>query len=200
MKKLLPLATLLCWGCASASPWIPLQADSGPSPAVVLVWAGQGACERLEEGHWVRRPTFDYSFTVEQRRFGDHWESVKTMRRLHPDYDGSAGPRTQVFFFRLDLAEPDAQGTVALALKSSLGDGGGSTDREFRSAELNFLAAGVSGWAPFDRYRIRQDYRYEAGELREMVELNKGQEPWVRNSEQATLFAPQRFQTPPTLR
>jgi len=54
--------------------------------------------------------------------------------------------------------------------------------------------------APFDRYRIRQRYDYEAGQLTETVELNKGEAPWVRNREVATLFAARRFDGAPTRR
>jgi hypothetical protein len=60
------------------------------------------------------------------------------------------------------------------------------------------MAAGVSGFAPFDRYVITQNYDYEAGRLTELVELNKGSTPWVRNKEQATLFAAHQFPFAPT--
>jgi acetylornithine deacetylase/succinyl-diaminopimelate desuccinylase-like protein len=35
---------------------------------------------------------------------------------------------------------------------------------------------------------------------KKLVELNKGSTPWVRNREQATLFAANRFSQPPTTR
>jgi hypothetical protein len=199
-KTLLTLMTLLCLvGCAGAKPWLPLAETAGPAPELTLVWVGRGECERLEAGAWVRRPEFDYDFTVEQRREGDHWESVKSLRRRHPAYDGVAGERLQTWFFRLDLAAPEG-GRVAGTLTSSLGNGAGETDREFRTAEWNFAAAGVSSLAPFDRYRITQRYDYEAGALTELVELNKGASPWVRNKEVATLFAARRFEHAPTVR
>jgi hypothetical protein len=95
-------------GCATSQPWMPLAATR-PTPEVTLVWVGHGECERMEDGQWVRRPELDYDFSVEQRRMGDHWESVKSMRRLHPDYDGVAGDRAQTYFFALDVAHPDAR-------------------------------------------------------------------------------------------
>lgn len=187
-------------GCASTSPWMPLSTSPIPEGELTLVWVGRGECERLESGAWVRRPELDYDFSVEQHRLGDHWESVKSMRRRHPDYDGVAGERAQTMFFRLDFSPADAAGKVDAKLTASIGNGSGVTDRAYRQAELNFLAAGVSSFAPFDRYRITQSYEYEEGRLTELVELNKGDAPWVRNREVATLFAARRFEAPPTKR
>lgn len=198
MKRFTPvLLVLALFGCASPRPWLPVTTAARPAPEVTLVWVGRGECERMEEGRWVRRPEFDYDFSVEQRRYGNHWESVKSMRRLHPAYDGSAGERAQTYFFHLDY-EASAAARVPMRLRSSLGDGEGSADREFREAEFGFAAAGVSSMAPFDRYRITQRYDYEAGRLTETVELNKGAQPWVRNREVATLFAAHRFDAAPT--
>lgn len=193
----LPLLSLLC--CASSSPWVPLSSAPQAESEMTFVWVGRGECERLEDGAWVRHPELDYEFSVEQHRMGDHWESVKSMRRRHPAYDGSAGPRTQTYFFLLAFEDADAS-QVNVNLTSSLGNGSGTTDREFRSAELNFNAAGVSSFAPFDRYRITQRYDYEGGSLTELVELNKGDAPWVRNHEKATLYAAHRFADAPTKR
>jgi hypothetical protein len=193
MTKQLLLMLLTLTGCATATPWIPLTATKPAEPELTLVWIGRGECERLENGVWVRREEFDYEFSVEQRRMGDHWESVKSMRRRHPDYDGSAGPRAQTYFFRLAFSPGGA-----MQVTTTLGDGTGTTDSEFRKAELNFSAAGVSSMAPFDRYRITQNYDYEGGQLRERVELNKGNNPWVRNHEVATLFGARKFESAPT--
>ena len=86
------------------------------------------------------------------------------------------------------------------AVTTTLGNGEGSTDREFRKSELNFSAAGISSMAPFDRYRITQTYDYEAGKLTEVVELNKGTQPWVRNHEVAFMYGQRTFPQPPTTR
>lgn len=162
-----------------------------------LVWVGRGQAERFENGAWRRAPAFDYEFSVEQHRYADHWESVKTMRRAHPEYDGSAGPRVQTYLFRLDLEAPSPGGEVTYRIASSLGKGAGHGDREFRRAVLE-LEAEVSVFAPFDRYRISQHYRYEDGKLDELVELLDGSSPWVRNREEATLFSAATFAAPPT--
>lgn len=193
------LTTLTLAGCATTRPWVPLAESPTPPGELTLVWVGTGECERFENGVWVRHPELDYEFSVEQHRLGSHWESVKSLRRRHPAYDGSAGERTLTYFFRLDFAPPDAMAAVKATLTSSLGNGEGVTDREFRAATLNFRAE-VSPLAPFDRYRITQSYQYEAGRLTELVELNKGETPWVRNREVATLFAGRTFERAPTTR
>lgn len=191
---LLPLALQ---GCAAAPAWIPgPRAAADAEPPLTLVWVGRGEAERLESGAWIRVPEFDYEFSVEQRRFGDHWESVKSMVRRHPAYDGSAGPRAQTYYFQIQF-RAQAEGLVGASITSSLGSGTGSTDREFRSAVLE-MRPEISSMAPFDRYVIRQSYLYEQGRLEETVELNKGDRPWVRNRETATLFAPRKFEAPPT--
>lgn len=165
-------------------------------PLVTLVWVGRGEAERFDQGAWHRTPELDYEFSVEQRRFADHWDSVKTMRRRHPGYDGAAGPRVQTYLFHLALAP--AGDAAAYHIRSTLGAGTGRGDREFREAVLD-ITADVSRFAPFDRYRITQRYQYEAGRLTELVELNDGASPWVRNHEEATLFGASRFAQPPTV-
>lgn len=178
---------------------LPPRVGAPPAPAVTLVWVGFGEAERADGERWVRAPEFDYEFTVEQRRFDDRWESVKHLRRRHPGYDGSAGPREQTMFFRLDLAAVDARGQVPVRITSSLGSGEGNADREFRAAHLVFHPD-VSSFAPFDTYRIDQTYAYERGALEETVSLDDGERPWVRNKEKATLFAAHTFAEPPTRR
>lgn len=188
--------TLLLSSCA-AQPWVPQRSADEPT-AMTLVWVGTGVCERLVDGAWVRAPEFDYDFSVEQRREAGRWSSVKSLRRRHPGYDGSAGPRMATWFFELGVGSPGAQG-VPLTITSSLGAGVGQTDRSFRKAQLE-LKADVSPMAPFDRYRISQDYHYEEGALDETVSLDNGATPWVRNVERATLFAKHAFPEPPTTR
>lgn len=162
--------------------------DAPPVPLATLVWVGHGEASRHVAGGWQRAPALDYDFTVEQRRYADHWDSVKTMRRVHSAYDGSAGPRVQVYVFRLDLASgPDG---FVYHVTSTLGNGHGAADRDFRSATIE-LAADAGMFAPFDTYRITQRYQYEAGRLSEDVSLDDGSTPWVKNHEEARLFAPQ---------
>ncbi|MDP3232787.1 MAG: hypothetical protein Q8N26_08425 [Myxococcales bacterium] len=191
---LLPL--FLFAACAPARAWVPTP--PAQHPEVTLVWLGTGECERFVDGQWVRSPQFDYDFSVEQRRSKDRWDSVKSLRRRHPDYDGSAGERTVTWFFQADLKAVDAA-RVPVEFTTSLGAGHGTTDPQFRRASME-LKANVSSMAPFDRYRITQHYRYEDGQLDETVSLDKGDQPWVRNVERATLFARHTFAEPPTAR
>ena len=187
-------------GCGPGTVTGVLPTRTGPpAPAeATLVWVGFGECERLENGAWVRRPEFDYEFTVEQRRYADHWESVKHMRRRHPGYDGSAGPREQTFHFNLEMGTPAGE-TLPIRITSTLGPGEGQADRAFRRASLVFHPD-ISAFAPFDTYRIAQTYGYETGLLEETVSLDKGESPWVRNQEKATLFSAHTFSSPPTTR
>ncbi|MBS2011365.1 MAG: hypothetical protein JST00_00525 [Deltaproteobacteria bacterium] len=195
----LTLASALA-GCAgSPRGALPPREGAPPSSDLTLVWVGYGEARRLEGGTWKRHPELDYEFTVEQRRYADHWESVKHMRRRHPAYDGSAGPRELTYFFRLDLGATDGGGKVPLRITSTLGPGEGQADREFRTAGLVFHAD-VSSFAPFDTYRIEQTYAYERGVLEETVSLDKGTTPWVKNDERATLFAARSFAEAPTRR
>jgi hypothetical protein len=203
MKSLAFVFALLATttACYSRSARGVLPTHEGPPPAadVTIVWVGYGAAERMEEGRWTRRPEFDYEFTVEQRRYPDHWESVKHLRRRHPAYDGSAGPREQTYYFRLELASVAGDGRIPIRITSTLGPGEGAADREYRTADL-VLHPDVSRFAPFDTYRIAQAYDYEKGTLSETVSLDDGASPWVRNQESAVLFAATQFQGAPTRR
>ncbi len=195
---LFALALTAC-GASNSSP-LPLRAHPPADPELMLVWVGRGEAEGLVDGEWQRTPSFDYHFTVVQRRFADRWESVKELHRTHPDYDGSAGPRDQTYYFRLDFEAATAD-RVPATVTSTLGNGEGESDRQYREGRL-VLRPDVSSFAPFDTYRITQHYDYEEGSLRELVELldheDEREVPWVRAREEATLFAPHAFENPPT--
>lgn len=196
----LALFTASCAGSkANRKGVIPRRIGPPAQPELTLVWVGFGEAERFDDGKWQRTPEFDYEFTVEQRRYSDRWESVKHLRRRHPEYDGSAGPRELTYFFQLDLGATAADGQIPLQITSTLGPGEGRTDREFRSATLTFHPD-VSMFAPFDTYRIAQTYDYQRGALEETVHLDDGAKPWVRNHEKAALFAAHSFAEPPTRR
>lgn len=193
------LSSFAAMGCRPAPAWVPLATIPVPRPEVTIVWVGHGETERFENGEWRRVPEFDYEFSVEQRRYADRWESVKSLRRRHPGYDGSSGPRDQTMFFLIELSPKDEKGRVKQRVQSSLGAGEGFADAEFRVAQLE-LRPEISRFAPFDRYRISQAYGYEVGELKETIELNKGTSPWVRVHEVAQMYAKHRFEAPPTTR
>ena len=181
----------------------PQREGSWPEATSTLIWHGSGKAYRSEEGRLERAPQQDYEFTVIQRRYAHHWESTKEMRRLHPEYDGSAGPRAQSLHFSLRYASPEAPAApeIDFSVSSSLGSGQGGTDAEFRKAQIRIVADGVSRFAPFDTYTIDQNYLYEEGKLREtvmLVDSEAGDAIWVRVDEEANLFARHRFPDAPT--
>ncbi|WP_438023666.1 hypothetical protein [Sorangium sp. So ce233] len=190
-------------GCGGLPPSpLPPAITAAADPEVTLVWVGRGESERFTEGQWVRTPESDYDFSVVQRRYKGRWDSIKEMHRRHPGYDGSAGPRDQVLHFALEVGA--AQGPdVPVVVRSTLGDGEGRADPEFRRSRIEMRARDVSSFAPFNAYRITQQYQYGEGQLVEMVELierdGEGREdPFVRIRERAALFAPTSFEQPPT--
>jgi hypothetical protein len=193
----------LATAAPAASP-IPVSATPFPPSQNLLVWVGTGSASVLVDGAWRRAPNQDYEFSVTQRRYGERWESVKVQHRRHPDYDGSAGARDQVHYFKMELPASGAASEVKFNLRSSFGDGSGRIDAEFRAGTMEFDARDISMFAPFNRYRITQQYRYEQGELLEVVELfkKKGavETPFMRFEERAGLFAPHRFDAAPDKR
>lgn len=174
-------------------------ADGGPAaagePLERWVWVGEGTAYRHAGGAWERTPTQDYAFLVRQDRYAGRWLSLKVQNRTHPGYDGRAGAADQQHAFAIEIAAPGPDGRLALGLRSTYGDGGGHGDAEFRHAVLEFLAAGVSRFAPYDRFRITQHYRYEEGRLDETVELFRlardgSERPFAKIEERARLFRP----------
>jgi hypothetical protein len=183
-------------GCAPSAPRaFPTRVGPPAVPETTLVWVGTGEAERYVDGEWRRAPEFDYEFSVEQRRYAGQWQSIKSLRRRHPAYDGSAGPREETWFFNLEL-QAEQQGQLPVVVVSSLGDGQGRMDSQFRAATLE-MKPEISSLAPFNTYLIEQRYLYEEGSLEETVSLTKreagGDAPIVRNRERARLFAPQSF-------
>ncbi len=193
------LATLA--GAAPAASPLPASATAFPPSQNLLVWVGTGTATVYVDGAWRRAASQDYEFCVTQRRYGERWESVKVQHRRHPDYDGSAGARDQVNYFRVELPAAGSASPLTFKLRSSFGDGSGQIDGEFRAGAMEFDARDASMFAPFNRYRITQQYRYEHGELLEVVELfkKKGsvETPFMRFEERASLLAPRQFDAAP---
>jgi hypothetical protein len=187
------VAVAVLAGCSTA-PSIIAESSTTP-PVEQLVWVGTGTSWVFEDGEWLRTPEQDYEFLVRQSRYASRWESLKVQNRTHPAYDGTAGPADQQHFFAITFGEVGSDGRIATELASTYGDGGGWTDREYRHAVLEFEAEGVSRFAPYNRFRITQEYRYEEGELRETVELYKvdsdgREQPFARIEEEARMFRP----------
>lgn len=165
-----------------------------------IVWVGKGESYAYLDGKYVRDESNDYSFEVIQRRYGNIWKSIKNMHRIHPDYDGKAGQREQTMFFEIEFTKQKDE--ITSTLNSSLGKGTGVSDNEFREQTIQFSAEGVSSFAPFNAYRITQQYKYEEGVLLETVELFKLEKgiitPFAKIEEQASIFRPAELTDAPT--
>ncbi len=165
-----------------------------------IVWVGKGESYIYKDGKYVRSESNDYSFEVVQRRYGHTWKSIKNMHRIHPDYNGKAGPREHTMYFEIAFSKQGDK--IVSKVNSSLGNGTGVSDNEFREQQLQFTADGVSSFAPYNTYRITQHYKYEEGMLLETVELFKlkdGKEtPFAKIEEKAQIFRPVKLEQAPT--
>ena len=84
-----------------------------------------------------------------QRRYADRWESVKVQHRRHPDYDGSAGARDQVNFFKTELPVSLSLPTGAAQLKFARDTSGASAaERAARWQAIGALAVFEGAEAP----------------------------------------------------
>ena len=179
------------------------SSDGGDAPEREIVWIGTGSFFLHTEEGWVRTPESDYDFLVYQQRYSDRWESLKVQNRTHPGYDGSAGPSDQQHFFAIHFGAGDNSGTMSIDLRSTLGAGTGRIDTAYRNAVLEFEAANAGRFAPYNRFRITQEYRYGEGLLVETVELlerrDDGTEvPFAKIEERARIFTPHRSSEPQT--
>ncbi len=165
-----------------------------------IIWVGSGESYVFADGKYERSESNDYSFEVVQRRYGNSWKSVKNMHRIHPDYDGKAGEREQTMFFGIDFEKHSD--VLVSTIHSSLGNGTGSSDEEFREQVIQFEVDGASAFAPYNTMRITQHYQYEEGVLLETVELFKmsdGEEtPFAKIEESAVIFRPVKLKEAPT--
>ncbi len=196
------LSFSLLAGCQSTAPVvIPLRASLEQTEAYTIIWNGISKAYRYENGQWVRAEEYDYQFDVIQQRETNHWKSVKSLHRLHPDYDGKAGPRDQAMYFEVRYQQLTG-GVVQSTIESSLGGGTGTSDEEFREAVLTMYVPNPSRWMPYNKLRISQKYDYEGGILTETVELideQNGQEtPFMKNEEIAHIFVKSRLEKAPT--
>ncbi|WP_421796403.1 hypothetical protein [Haliscomenobacter sp.] len=206
MKKLkFHLAVVsLVFFCACSSPEkaiVPLSTDPQFEDTYTIIWNGISNAYRYTDGNWKRDETYDYVFNVTQKRYQQQWKSIKSLHRLHPEYDGKAGARSQTMYFEINYALAGSK--LAVNLFSSLGKGKGFSDREFRKQTLDFEVEGMSSFAPYDHIRIDQTYKYEEGLLEETVFLYKlkdGKEiPFMKNEEKAYFYVKGKLEHAPTI-
>jgi hypothetical protein len=205
MKQMLfylsAIALLWLSGCsASNKVIIPLSSQVVVDDTYTIIWNGSSIAYRYVNEKWERAANYDYQFSVMQKRYDNRWKSVKTLHRMHPGYDGKAGQRDQTMYFELSYALRND--SVVSSLHSSLGDGKGFTDREFRNQTLEFKVVDLSKFAPYDHIRITQQYKYEQGVLEETVFLFKekdGKEiPFMKNEERALFYLKGKSDKAPT--
>lgn len=165
-----------------------------------IIWVGSGESYIYVDGNYQRNDSNDYSFEVIQRRYGNQWNSIKNMHRIHPNYDGKAGERDQTLFFRIDFTKRNEK--IISKINSSLGNGTGISDNEFREQLIQFSVDDISPFTPYNTMRITQHYKYEEGVLLETVELFKisdGKEvPFTKIEERAVIFRPTILDNAPT--
>ncbi len=189
-------------GCSTSKQvTIPLSRSLELDDTYTIIWNGISKAYRYDSGQWLRAEDYDYQFDVVQKRYDKHWKSVKSLHRIHPDYDGKAGERDQTMYFEVaykNLMNEKVQATI----NSSLGNGTGITDTEFRNAELTMYVPNASRFTPYNKFRIIQNYDYEKGILTETVELIKekdGKEtPFMKNEETALIFIKGELDKAPT--
>jgi hypothetical protein len=196
-------AVSLFWltGCSVSNKVIvPLSREVVVDDTYTVIWNGSSIAYRYTAEKWERDPGYDYQFSVMQKRYENQWKSVKTLHRMNPVYDGRAGQRDQTMYFELNYTS--RHDSVICALNSSLGNGKGFTDSEFRNQTIEFKVEDVSKFAPYDHIRITQKYKYEQGVLEETVFLFRkkdGKEiPFMKNEERASFFIKGKVDKAPT--
>lgn len=180
---------------------VPLSDSIELDDTYTIIWNGIGKAYRYENGQWLRAENYDYEFDVVQKRYDNHWKSIKSLHRIHPDYDGKAGSRDQTMYFEVAYKNL-IDGKVQATINSSLGNGTGTTDTEFRKSILTMYVPNASTFMPYNKFKITQNYDYEEGVLTETVELIKekdGKEtPFMKNEETALIFVKSKLDKAPT--
>lgn len=207
MKTQLSFASLLLAVCfmpfygTSQKTIIPLNKSIEPDDTYTIIWNGISKAYRYEKESWNRDESYDYQFNVVQKRYENHWKSIKTLHRIHPDYDGKAGERDQTMYFEVIYKTMKEQ-AVQSEIQASIGNGTGTSDAEFRVSELIMYVPNPSRFLPYNKFRITQNYDYEAGKLTETVELlleKDGKDiPFMKNEETALIFIKSKLDNAPT--
>lgn len=187
--------------CSASKPVIPFTPKAEIEDTYTIIWNGSSQAYRYTDGAWVRAESYDYIFDVVQKRYDNQWKSVKNMHRVHPEYDGKAGDRNQTMYFELAYNNLKDNKVVSV-ISSSLGDGVGTSDKEFREQQLIMYPKDASMFMPYNKIKITQHYNYEQGILTETVELLKeknGQDtPFMKNEEKAYFYLKGKVSGAPT--
>ncbi|MGF1637074.1 MAG: hypothetical protein ACFCUU_08380, partial [Cyclobacteriaceae bacterium] len=125
MKKLTFTAfaflSMILGSCSTSQQAIvPLHHTVELDDTYTILWNGISKAYSYKNGQWLRAENYDYQFNVVQKRYDNHWKSVKSMQRIHPDYDGKAGDRNQTMYFEIAYQNL-IEGKVQAIVNSSLG-------------------------------------------------------------------------------
>jgi len=80
---------------------IPFDSEISFEDTYTIIWNGYSKAYVYKDEKWQRAETFDYYFDVIQKRYDKTWKSVKSLHRIHPDYNGKAGQRDQTMYFEV---------------------------------------------------------------------------------------------------
>lgn len=196
------ISAIIFTSCSSAKKvTIPVESKISFEDTYTIIWNGYSKAYVYKEGNWQRAETFDYYFDVIQKRYDQEWKSVKSLHRIHPNYNGKAGQRDQTMYFGLQY-KGIQNGQVDGQIQSSLGDGFLTTDAEFRNAEIDITLKGANRFMPYNKIKISQHYDYENGKLTEtvlLVQVKNGKEtPFMKNEEEAYFYMKGQLETAPT--
>lgn len=189
---------------------VPTNPKTDFEDTYTIIWNGKSEAYMYENGEYVRNETYDYVFSVIQKRYDNVWKSTKTLHRNHPNYDYRGGQRSQTMYFRVTYAM-NMDSTLSSKFHTSLGEGKGTSDIEFRKQNLVIDLNqknpyyNISKFTPFNKMKITQNYNYEEGILTETVELYKEKDgkitPFSKMEETAYFYvkgkldkAPSKFQ------
>jgi hypothetical protein len=195
-------ATLIFISCSTTKKVIiPVESRQVFEDTYTIIWNGYSKAFVYKNDSWLRAETFDYYFDVIQKRYDKEWKSVKSLHRIHPDYNGKAGERDQTMYFGVDYK--NLQGDVVNGLiNSSLGNGILKTDIEYRNSTIDIDLKDANMFMPYNKIRITQKYDYENGKLTETVLLLKvenGKEtPFMKNEEEAYFYIKGKLDKAPT--
>jgi hypothetical protein len=196
------LVALFLTGCASTKKiTIPVDNKVSFEDTYTIIWNGYSKAFVYKDENWQRAETFDYYFDVIQKRYDKEWKSVKSLHRIHPDYNGKAGQRDQTMYFGLNY-NSILNGKVNGIVLSSLGKGTINADNEYRNAVIDISMKDASIFMPYNKIKITQFYDYEKGKLTETVLLLKvkdGKEiPFMKNEEEAYFYLKGKLDKAPT--
>lgn len=197
------ILALLFFSNSSSAQKVTIPFDSKVSfeDTYTIIWNGYSKAFVYKDENWQRAETFDYYFDVIQKRYDKEWKSVKSLHRIHPDYNGKAGQRDQTMYFELKYNSIQ-NGKVNGIVLSSLGEGNINADNEYRNSVFDIIIKDASMFMPYNKIKITQYYDYENGKLTETVLLLKvkdGKEtPFMKNEEEAYFYLKGKLEKAPT--